>query len=378
MDRYTIRLSKKWFTLIELVFVAMIIALIMPSMFTMYSFITKSNKEISARQDTIQQWYEFFERLNILMQDYTIDYEEYFNRQRVWCMNDGKVWTNFEWNVNQSGHCEKFTSYGNSGRVSSSRWPIYYCSTTIMAGSCRSNWWPKVVNANICWNEWTVQPYGQYSALFTDVGQDADVDGNCLWDGDDENKWKAINNVPSIRDADNIQEMYFISHDGKNRLYFRRKLIDQQDEHLHYKIQMLRLRWFDAWYKHNFAPDNNFWLYDWVIDTWACDYWMWFEWHWQSIGAPYENYKLPADVDDCWVDVTQWSTTVSARNIEISPTVDSELSWAEPYRQVNAYMKILMINWIYAPYYAWWLSQSSIDFKVPIETAINMKDFYRN
>ena len=43
----------------------------------------KSNKEFNLRQTAIQEGYEFFEKLNILMQDYTIDYEEYDNRQMV-------------------------------------------------------------------------------------------------------------------------------------------------------------------------------------------------------------------------------------------------------------------------------------------------------
>jgi hypothetical protein len=55
----------------------------MPIMILVYSFLIKSNKEIIARQTAIQQGYEFFERLNVLMKDYTIDYEEYFNRQMV-------------------------------------------------------------------------------------------------------------------------------------------------------------------------------------------------------------------------------------------------------------------------------------------------------
>jgi type II secretory pathway pseudopilin PulG len=43
------------FTLIELIFVVMIISLIMPAMFALYNFIVRSNREISARQGTIQQ-----------------------------------------------------------------------------------------------------------------------------------------------------------------------------------------------------------------------------------------------------------------------------------------------------------------------------------
>jgi prepilin-type N-terminal cleavage/methylation domain-containing protein len=47
--------KKYAFTLVELIFVAMIIALIMPEMFSLYNFIIKSNREIIARQQAIQQ-----------------------------------------------------------------------------------------------------------------------------------------------------------------------------------------------------------------------------------------------------------------------------------------------------------------------------------
>jgi hypothetical protein len=85
-----------------------------------------------------------------------------------------------------------------------------------------------------------------------------------------------------------VQELYLISQDGRNRLYFRRKLIKQQDingngigtgEQL-YVLQMLRLRGFDAGTLHNFDTvdgNTNPGLYDGKIDTWACDYSQGFE-----------------------------------------------------------------------------------------------------
>ena len=206
---------------------------------------------------------------------------------------------------------------------------------------------------------------------------------NCVWDADDINKWSTVGGpfvINAIEDANHIQELYFISHDWKSRLYFRRKLVNTWDW-AQYKIQMLRLRWFDAWSKHSFGDvsSGNVWLYDWVIDTWACDYWMWFIWSWWwNVWWAYTWYKLPVDADDCWIDLTHGSTTVSAWNIIISPTTDSDLAWAEQNRQINAFMKILTVNWVYVPFYNWKVSDSIKDFKMPLETTINMKDFYRN
>ena len=382
-------LNKYAFTLVELIFVAMIIWLIMPAIFSLYNFIIRSNREISARQDTIQQWYEFFERLNILMQDYTIDYEEYFNRQMVGCTAWGTKGPSFTRSIWQSWYCTEFTAYGNQNSTNRWEWnrtkdhDLYYCSSV-----CSDNtdkWLPKVFKANKCGTIDGKQSYWQYATFFTDVWRDTtgDRDGNIVWDGDDYNVWYALNGVNAIEDPNHIQEIYLISHDGKRRLYFRRNLYAQSctsDKcYYQYKIEMLRLRWFDAGIKHNFEVwSGNVWLYDWKIDTWACDTWMWFEWKWDSIWWAYPEYHLPKDVDDCRIPLTYWSTSVSARNIGISPTTDSDLSWNDETRQINAYMKIFTVNWVYLPYYTTGSISSSIgDFSVPLETAINMKDFYR-
>ena len=90
-----------------------IIGLIMPAMFALYNFMIKANKEISARQSAIQQWYEFFERLNIMVQDYRIDYEEYYNRQMVGCNPWWGTGSSFTWNVWTGWICTNFTTYWN-------------------------------------------------------------------------------------------------------------------------------------------------------------------------------------------------------------------------------------------------------------------------
>jgi hypothetical protein len=149
---------------------------------------------------------------------------------------------------------------------------------------------------------------------------------------------------------------------------------------------MLRLRWFDAWRKHDFSDitSDNKWIYDGIIDTRACDTSMWFEWHWNSIDSSgnwaYSNYYLPQDVDDCWVDLTHWTTNLFAWKISISPIWDSDLYWAVPDKQINPFMKILIINKIYLPAIIWSnmrIANTINEFEVPLETTINMKDFYR-
>ena len=381
----------KAFTLIEMMLVALILGILLPSMFSMYGFIIRSNKEVNARQVAIQWWYEFFERLNILMQDYSVDYEEYFNRQMVWCSDNWWILTgnDFEWNVWLSWYCSEFTAYGNNSSTNRSNikpeWrDIYYCTTRNIGQDFLNV--RRVVTKNICGRYGRQQSFGQYAALFTDVKWTEDwLNGDIVWTSDDEELWHIINerdDVKAIEDSNHIQEIYLISHDGKDRLYFRRKLVHQDGEHLQYKIQMLRLKWFDAWQKHSFdITDNNPWLYDWVIDTWACDYSMWFIPSIpgrKSVWWAFSDFKLPADVDDCWVDINQWVTTVRLWNISISPLNDSDLFWSDAAHQINPSMKILIVNWIYSAIYGTGYFSSSInDFSVPLETTINMKDFYK-
>lgn len=401
MNKKHLSLRKHAFTLVELIFVAVIIGLIVPEMFSLYNFIIKSNKEIVARQQAIHQGYEFFERLNIFMDDYTVDYEEYFNRQMVWCSSNEENfwrWGSFNRNVWLQWYCTNFTAYGNENSnlnsPANTYHDLYYCSSVRASSATLTN--PRVIfpGRNSCGKvigspkNNNRQSYGQYAALFKDV---RDWDWVIVWSDDDVELWYLINenNVDAIADSNNIQELYLISHDWTRRLYFRRKL-DREDEiegknYKQYKIQMLRLRWFDAWRMHNFSNvSDNKWLYDGVIDTWACDYSMWFEpseWHkTQSIWWAYPNYYLPQDENDCRVDFTQWTTDLFAWNISISPKWDADLYWAKEARQINSYMKILIINKVYFPSIFW--SNKKIpdtikDFSVPLETTINMKDFYR-
>jgi type II secretory pathway pseudopilin PulG len=78
-------MRKTSFTLVEMLFVILIISILMPIIFSSYNRIQQAKFELDLRQKLYQQSYEILERMNILLQDYTIDYEEYFNRQMVGC-----------------------------------------------------------------------------------------------------------------------------------------------------------------------------------------------------------------------------------------------------------------------------------------------------
>ena len=291
-----------------------------------------------------------------------------------WWLN---TWNSFKWNIWLSGHCTEFTAYGNNNSNSidgnTGHHNIYYCTTGTEYN--KSNI-PKVVNKD-CWKIWSQQSYGQYAALFTNVKGDTDSDGNPVWDSDDENLWSG--NVNAIEDADNVQELYLISNDGKTRLFFRRNLKRISDDWLHhqYVIQMLRLRWFDAWSMHNFDSPDKKGMYDWKIDTWACDAWMGFVCGGAAISWTYEGYNLPKDADDGWIDIIHGPINVYTRNLSVSPVVSPDLSWAKAENQINPYVRFLSVFWIYVPYYSGRMADSIVNFKVPIQTTINTKKFYK-
>jgi len=68
------------------------------------------------RQELVRQSSKLLDDLHFWMQDYKVDYEEYWNRKWVGC-NDGIYGDDFEWNVGLSGYCSNFTHYGNTNSV---------------------------------------------------------------------------------------------------------------------------------------------------------------------------------------------------------------------------------------------------------------------
>ena len=53
---------------------------------TIFIYIYKSKGALEARQTVNKESYFFLEKLQVMSKDYTIDYEEYRNRELVGCM----------------------------------------------------------------------------------------------------------------------------------------------------------------------------------------------------------------------------------------------------------------------------------------------------
>ena len=78
-------MKKKAFTVAEMVMALVVFGIIFSSVMTIYTRMINVKREFDARNYLLTTTYTMVEKLNILMKDYTIDYEEYFNRRMYGC-----------------------------------------------------------------------------------------------------------------------------------------------------------------------------------------------------------------------------------------------------------------------------------------------------
>lgn len=381
-------LKNKAFTMIEMLLTISVFSIIMVIIVNIYISMVGLKYNIQAKQNLLESSYFVMERLNILLKDYTIDYEEYFNRSAVWC-SWGNPFDTFDWNVGRDWYCKDFTAYGNrnSFLANTGMFANYYCS------SMTTEPIPYQVYKNVLLDQWSgcynslvwYQSYGQYKYQFIDMKDDSDYTKWVVNDDDDENLWIWPR---AIFDQDNVKELYLISQNGTKRLLLRRNLVNSWDfngtggvgdieNELGYTIQILKLRWFDAWDNHDFDTNSSSGVYDGKIDTWACDYSQWFTCAgsgvWNNI---YSGYKLAEDENDGRKNLFDRNLTISDRNISISPTKNPDYSFAENELQINPYFTISFTSRLYAGIWRSRLENQLKDFSLHLKTTFNTRNFY--
>ncbi len=307
--------NKKWFTLLEVLLSVVILWMFIWIIINIYIQIRWSDWKISNKRTLTAEASDLIDVIHEAAIEYTIDYEEYFNRRGLWYW----VWNTW------------FTSYGND-------WILYYC-------------WSSRFNNN---NKYEVYPWGD--------------DGWCFQDRDNQKyfeyffqHWK-LSKLTELNSSWNknsytwmwpvaidpntwLDYLYLINHDGTERFYFRRVFITWIDlnwdwifswvnENL-YAVQMLKLKWFDAWTNHDYKQR---WSYDWFIDTRACDISQWYYCHWDTWLNNW--YSLPLNYDDWWVNITSDKVTVSDMKIDIYPIKDPYLATNEDSFVIDPYAKI--------------------------------------
>jgi prepilin-type N-terminal cleavage/methylation domain-containing protein len=74
---------KKAFTLVEVIIVVSVFSVLMITIINIYKGMVSLKYNIQAKQNLLENSYFVMERLNVLLRDYTVDYEEYFNRSAI-------------------------------------------------------------------------------------------------------------------------------------------------------------------------------------------------------------------------------------------------------------------------------------------------------
>ncbi len=123
-------MKKKGFTLLEVIIAVTSFFLLLVVIINIYTKMIKLKYTIQAKTNVIQDAYFTIEKINLLLKDYTIDYEEYFNRKNVGCDTYTEPFTR---NIGDNGYCDLFTAYGNNSNIDqipSTTRNIYVCSST--------------------------------------------------------------------------------------------------------------------------------------------------------------------------------------------------------------------------------------------------------
>jgi len=358
----------------------------------LYINIIKIKYSVEAKEALIEETYYIFEKLNIELKDYTIDYEEYYNRQMVWC-DDSLYRNNFVRDTESSTankHCDNFTNYGNRNSIQSTpenSISYYFCSSSTTEAT------PHIViqSNNIAWSwcfdEWLMttpyyQSYWQYKRQFRDVKNNIDFRTGAVWDNDDQNLglWPI-----AIADDTNIKELYLISKGWNQRILFRLDLISQGDRNrdgtiswdneYFYTLQMLKLRWFDAWQNHNLDSYST-WSYDGQIDTRTCDYTQWFICDGPNISNTISSwFRLPDGSDDWRVNILEKNLTITDRNINIQPNTNTEYN-RNNENIINPYFTISLTTKLYGEIRYQRIKKSIENFQLNLQTTFNTRSFY--
>jgi len=78
-------IKKSAFTLLEMLIVMTIFSMVITMVLKFYVYLIGNKTQIEARQTLIENSYYMLEKIQTQMKNYTIDYEEYFDRTAVGC-----------------------------------------------------------------------------------------------------------------------------------------------------------------------------------------------------------------------------------------------------------------------------------------------------
>lgn len=279
-------LKNKAFTLIEIMVWILIVSIVIVSWFEAYMKVWIWKINLIEKTNMQKDSFYFSEKLfQIIKEWWTIDYEEYFNRQVIWTA----FWS---WHYSTTSWFWNFWRNWFFWTITYGDW-FYQCLSW--------NWVANVLWTNWCYNNnkniystsvnWEHQRYWEYSYQFIDYNSNYDIDNwdedwdlNVVWDDDDEFLWYWPFTFTGWID---VKELYLISWDKKIRTYIRWNVSVDPDKYTiatcsidssnvitwdwcRWTIEFLKLEWVDWWMDHDDtiidATQN-----DWLIDTWLID-----------------------------------------------------------------------------------------------------------
>ena len=304
--------NKKWFTLTELLLALLIAWSLVWIILSIYMSVRAADQRMSSQRQLISEASDLIDRIHDAALYYTIDYEEYFNRQML------------------PPAQREFSSYGND-------WTRYYCwwglpltpdNKYIVYTRDISSWW-----CSVYWK----QKFWEYSFQFRKLNDINNLNSK-------QNSWSNMWFWPvAVSPNTWLEYLYLINYDNTERYYFRRyhkewDLSDTWKNANLYTIQILRLKWLDAWIDQDF---DSWWAYDWFIDTWVCDSNEWFDCHWKEVKLDDGKiYHMPYDGNDWWLDVTNDTVTVSDFRVDVYPVKDPYLAINEDEYLFSPYIKL--------------------------------------
>lgn len=376
------KISNKWFTLIEILVWVLIFSIVIVWGFYALSAVNlwkiKLMQNVNITKDAYYFSEKFFEEIK---SGWTIDFEEYFNRKVV---NEWNLDIYSSWHYTYPTWIWNFWYDWTFSPVTYWEW-FYYCLSwdwvEMWTWWCYSNLF-NTISTNTTWRP---QRYWQYSFQFIDYNSnknddlwDEDGDWDIRWDDDDEDLWV----WPEVfSNGTDVKEIYLISGDWKKRTFLRWNVKQDPDSRMWatcdfsnpemptwsgclWTIEFLKFDWKDWWMDHDVMTTST-WSFDSIIDTWLID--NDFTWWWNIIA--WEN------IEDYWKSL--FPTTINVKDFEVYmyPNIDIKNSWnnISTSSNINPYLRIsysLKPSWKVMSVTKWDIPE------IKISTTINLSDYF--
>lgn len=397
------KITKYWFTMIEILIWVLIMSIVVMAWFQAFSSILIWKIKLVQKTDLEKQAYYFSEKLfEEIKKWWTIDYEEYFNRKIIWNSSftgghfdvDSWFWNFWSgwitWTITYGEHDLYCISWTGAWEEMTNTWCIIWNNI-----NKSKFWWviPLAINRDYSWDHLV---FGVYANQFVDYNSNAnddmwdeDWDGDIRWDEDDKYLWDG---PIAFSWWTNLRELYLISWDWKKRTFFRWSISQDPEAPSWYtcnatwalswtgciwNIEILKLRWFDIWTNHNY---NILWSWqsDWLIDTWMID---------ESYDASFSWFDISSDT--LWYTVA-WSNlwyywqslfpsdiSVNKFEVYLYPNKNIDYAWKDFSAETNIspYLKINITigpSWKLKKVLKW--NYEEID----ISTTINLTEILSN